>query len=466
MSFRDGYTQTLLVGLICFAGPGMFNGLTGLGAAGSDDPHVANLSNALLYIAFGIFGFFGGAMFNIFGNRVLFFVGGVSYVLYTVTQFLACYHPPLTPLAIAAGFLLGIGAAGLWTAQGASVAAYAPVGDEAKYISSFWMIFSLGGFFGGLLMAIGNWNLAQTDAPTRANSVSFLVLIGIMLLGPLISVTLLHPTEAVIKSDGEPVLLPKARTVGQELMAVLMGFFDTNMHLMALYFFMSIVWYAYFFNGLNDSLFNIRSRGVNSALFWLVEMGGTKIAQLLLDSERYSKQTQGTIFFWFLAIFANCVFVLGMYVQWCFEGGWDKTQRLASKIDFLDFGRSLLPMAALGLFGLMDSLVQTYGMWLNSALAQGDTDKMARYFGFLKSIQSAGSATSWIIDAQGFSYRFQLVMCWILFVAALPTTLLAVMRLPAYRSEYDDEVNELMLDEDSGYVERPPPVGGVAIKAQ
>lgn len=66
---------------------------------------------------------------------------------------------------------------------------------------------------------------------------------------------------------------------------------------------------------------------------------------------------------------------------------------------------------------------------MNSGLADRDPDKMSRYSGFFKSVQSLGAALSWWIDSSKYSYRFQLALCWGLLLLSLPTTLLASNRL-------------------------------------
>ena len=75
VGLRAGWMQNLIVGLVCFCCPGIFNSLTGLGDAGGSDPQVASAMNATLYGVFAIFGFFGGSLYNIFGARLLLFFG-------------------------------------------------------------------------------------------------------------------------------------------------------------------------------------------------------------------------------------------------------------------------------------------------------------------------------------------------------------------------------------------------------
>lgn len=266
VNLTDGHLQVILVGIICFSGPGLFNGLTGLGGAGSDDPETASQANALLYITFGTLGFFGGALFNLLGNRLMFFIGGLGYAFYGLAQYLAMdpsvkdfavsglskyftVDDPALPtsvdnslkiLAITAGGVLGISAACLWTAQGACTLAYAPPGKEAKYISTFWLIFSVGGLLGGILMCAGNW-FSHGLAAGKANPTSYYTMLAFMLVGPVVSLTLIKPPSKVIKENGEMAAVSKGRTIGQELGAVMGGMLDRNMHLMSPFFFLSLM---------------------------------------------------------------------------------------------------------------------------------------------------------------------------------------------------------------------------------
>eukprot|EP00930_Biecheleria_cincta_P050336 TRINITY_DN3549_c0_g1_i1.p1 TRINITY_DN3549_c0_g1~~TRINITY_DN3549_c0_g1_i1.p1 ORF type:complete len:134 (-),score=27.84 TRINITY_DN3549_c0_g1_i1:42-443(-) len=108
-------TQVLIVGLLAFAGPGLFNALNGLGNAGSSDATIAALANACLYCTFAIFGYFGGAFFNLFGPVPLLSCGGLTYAVYAICIY---FSVQVRVLAIVGGVVLGMGAGLFWAAQG------------------------------------------------------------------------------------------------------------------------------------------------------------------------------------------------------------------------------------------------------------------------------------------------------------------------------------------------------------
>ncbi|PWA02353.1 hypothetical protein BB558_001511, partial [Smittium angustum] len=66
--------QTILIGLICFAIPGMYIALNTMGGGGQIDSSVASKANTALCAMFAIFGFFGGGIINLFGVRIPLFL--------------------------------------------------------------------------------------------------------------------------------------------------------------------------------------------------------------------------------------------------------------------------------------------------------------------------------------------------------------------------------------------------------
>merc|ERR1712241_1011840 len=97
----------------------MFNAMQGLGGAGGSDPSVANAMNVALYATFAVFGVFGGLLFNLLGNRILLCFGGLTYIGYSFSVYLWGTDESFAGVAIFSAALLGLGAACLWTAQGA-----------------------------------------------------------------------------------------------------------------------------------------------------------------------------------------------------------------------------------------------------------------------------------------------------------------------------------------------------------
>jgi hypothetical protein len=124
--------QLLVVAVVCFMCPGMFNALNGMGGvcslatleamlmplqAGQLDATANDLANTALYSTFAVVGFLSGTFANVLGLRLTLGLGGLGYCVY-VASFLSYSHTRNLGFTIFAGALLGVCAGLLWTAQG------------------------------------------------------------------------------------------------------------------------------------------------------------------------------------------------------------------------------------------------------------------------------------------------------------------------------------------------------------
>jgi MFS family permease len=145
--FASPPVQLVIVSLVCFMCPGMFNALNGMGGGGQIDPLANNRANTALYSTFAVVGFFAGTFTNKLGIRTALSFG---YSIY-VASYLSYNHTPNLGFTTFAGALLGVCAGLLWCAQGAIMMSYPPEGSKGRYISWFWMIFNLGAVIGSLV---------------------------------------------------------------------------------------------------------------------------------------------------------------------------------------------------------------------------------------------------------------------------------------------------------------------------
>ncbi|MBE3048060.1 MFS transporter [Candidatus Bathyarchaeota archaeon] len=143
-------SQLLMVSLVCFLCPGMFNALSGMGGAGLADPSAAAKANTALYATFAIVAFFAGTITNVLGVRITLALGGMGYTVY-VAAFFCFAHTENMGFVMFSGVFLGICAGMLWTAQGAIMMSYPEEKNKGRYISWFWIIFNMGAVIGSLV---------------------------------------------------------------------------------------------------------------------------------------------------------------------------------------------------------------------------------------------------------------------------------------------------------------------------
>ena len=147
--------QLIIVSLVCFLCPGMFNAVQGMGGGGQVDTSAANKANIALNSTFAVVAFSAGTIVNSIGIKVSLAFGGIGYSIY-VASFLSFSHNHNYGFTIFAGAFLGVCAGLLWTAQGAIMMSYPPEESKGRYISWFWMIFNLGAVIGSLVGSSSN----------------------------------------------------------------------------------------------------------------------------------------------------------------------------------------------------------------------------------------------------------------------------------------------------------------------
>uniref|UniRef100_A0A7S2CVS6 Major facilitator superfamily (MFS) profile domain-containing protein n=1 Tax=Octactis speculum TaxID=3111310 RepID=A0A7S2CVS6_9STRA len=417
--FYSAERQVAVVGMLAFCGPGMFNALNGLGGAGSGSASVAALANGSLYFTFAISGYFGGAAFNLFGPVVLFMVGGLTYAIYATCIY---FTEDFAFLAVVGGAILGVGAGLFWTAQGSLIMAYATPKSRGKMIGLFWVLFNLGGVMGGLLEFALNYNSSKDSA----DPLSYFTFIGIMLFGSCLAPIVLAKPAKVVKEDGSPVFFEKARSAGEEIRATLAAANDPFVRRMALFFLASNWFYTYDFSGFNGTQFSIRTRGLNSAIFWAAQMAASYLLGRVLDNTDDSVRTRARKGLTLTVV--SLVVSLGPAILDNFTGAfgmcgkvWDKNS--PCELDFLhDAPRVAAPMVIYALMGASDAVYQSYAYWLMSSAARGSVRKTVQFSAAYKGIQSLGGGLAWLADlSDSFSYRAQgIVALGITLVACLP----------------------------------------------
>ncbi|OAX30539.1 hypothetical protein K503DRAFT_705130, partial [Rhizopogon vinicolor AM-OR11-026] len=180
-------------------------------------------------------------------------------------------------------------------------------------------------------------------------------------------------------------------------------------------FWASNYFYTWQFNDYNSALFNIRARSLNNFMYWLSQIAGSLLIGLILDSKRLRRRVRAFSGWTILLVMTFIVHVWAYYYQRTYTRASIPTD--AQKMDIYDpqYPAHIWLMI---FYGLLDAMWQTTSFWLIGAMSN-DTNKLAIYAGFYHSIQSAGAAGVWRMDAVGFSYMNIFLSTWCLVVAGL-----------------------------------------------
>ncbi|KAJ5585609.1 MFS transporter [Penicillium hispanicum] len=420
--FHQIYThcwfQILLMSFICFCCPGMYNALTGLGGSGQVNQTVAaNATVAMLAATAATALFVVGPIFDRVGPRVCILLGGWTYPLYSGS--LLCFNATDNgAFVIAAGAILGVGASFLWVAQGAIMTTYVPEHQKGRAIAAFWIIFNLGGGVGSL--ASFGLNFHSTSG-TVSNG-TYIALLVIMAIGWLLGVFVCPPSSVrVVQVQANAQEEKKWR---QTMRLLLRMFADWRVLCMVPLFFSANVFYSYQQNVVNGMTFNIRTRSLNGALYWIAQMVGGLVIGLILDLPGIDRRVRARVAWLF-------VFATGMGI---WGGGYAfqkwSSHRLAEgrkqDIDYTDGHVSVGPIFLYIFYGAYDAFWQSFCYWLMGA--QSNSPAVAAILvGAYKTFQSAGGAMAWRINALGKPAMSQFAMDWGMcmgsLVIAIPTVL-------------------------------------------
>uniref|UniRef100_A0A0C9SAY9 TSA: Wollemia nobilis Ref_Wollemi_Transcript_1455_1963 transcribed RNA sequence n=1 Tax=Wollemia nobilis TaxID=56998 RepID=A0A0C9SAY9_9CONI len=409
--YNSPLTQVVLIGLVCFCLPGMFNALSGMGGGGQVNPTAVNNANTALYTTFAVFGILGGGIYNLLGPRATLFAGCSTYVLYT-GSLLYYNHKQHQLFAIIAGAILGIGAGLLWAGQGAIMTSYPPEDKKGRYISLFWSIFNLGGVIGGFIPFISNYHKTAGSV----NDGTYIGFMAFMALGTFLTFALL-PAHKVIRDDGSRATTMKYSNPATEGLEILKLFTNWKMLLLFPAAWASNFFYTYQFNNVNGALFTVRTKGFNNVFYWAAQMVGSVAIGYLLDNCSKSRKTRGYVGVVVVASLGTAIWGGGLANQLKYNGK-------KPELDFKDSDFAG-PFVLYFSYGLLDAIFQTLVYWMIGALAD-DSPTLSRYVGFYKGVQSAGAAVAWQIDAHHTSPIAELIINWSLTTASYPLLIVLV----------------------------------------
>lgn len=233
-------------------------------------------------------GFFAGSFVNRLGVKVTLAFGGIGYCIYAISL-LVSLKAKVDGFNYFAGALLGVCAGLLWTAQGTIMMSYPLESEKGRAFAWFWTIFNLGGVVGSLIPLGLNINRKEAAAVQDTTYIAFIVL---MFFGAVLALFLCN-ADKVIRSDGSRVVLMKNPSWSSEFIGLWKTIIEDPYILLLFPMFWSSNWFTtYQTNSVNGAFFNIRTRSLNSLLYWFAQMIGAIVFGNALDIERFQRTTR------------------------------------------------------------------------------------------------------------------------------------------------------------------------------
>jgi len=209
-------------------------------------------------------------------------------------------------------------------------------------------------------------------------------------------------------------------------------------------FFASNYFYAYQ-SAINAAKFDGPTRALNATLEGAgAIVGALMIGYIVLDGKRFRRRTRGYLGLGVVMILTIIIWACSLSWQVTF------TREDAKKGAFINYKDAAYtgkgPIFFFYYYG--DACYQALAYWIMSALTN-DPFMLARYAGFYKAIQSAGSAGSFGMDAVGTPFLNEHLASWILMLVSFPLAFLVIRSIK--ETNYDDEkmvyVDDLNMNE-------------------
>lgn len=417
----------------------MYNALSGLGGSGQVDSTVAaNANVALLSCTAATALFVAGPLFSLLGPKILFMAGGWTYAMYS-GSLLNFNRTQNGAFVIASGAILGIGASFLWVVQGALMTTYVKEEQKGRAIAVFWIIFNLGGGVGSL----ASFGLNYHSTSGTVSSSTYIALMVIMLFGWTLGIFICSPHRislAQLRAAEER----EQHTFKASCIGAIKTLSKWRVMLMLPMFFTANVFYSYQQNQVNGLTFNIRTRSLNSALYWLAQMVGGLIIGLILDLPFLSRTNRARVGWAFLTSTGMAIWGGGYAFQ-----KW-QSNRLAlglkQDIDYTSGNISTGPIFLYIFYGMFDAFFQGFSYWLIGT-ESNSAERAAILVGAYKTFQAVGGAMAWRINAQHKSAFTQFGMNWGLCIASLIVVLPTVWTV-SKTTEPEDDFTPMVMEKE------------------
>ncbi|CAK7212075.1 hypothetical protein SEUCBS140593_001388 [Sporothrix eucalyptigena] len=431
---HDPWFQIGLISFISFCNPGMYNALTGMGGSGQVNSTVAANSNVATHAATAASALvLVGAFYKYLGPRLSLLIGGWTYALYS-GALLNYNRTGNGAFVIAAGALLGLGAAFFWVAQGTIMVTYTDDRTRGRAIGLFWVVFNLGGAVGSLASFGLNFH-SSSGTVTDSTYIAYTV---IMLFGWALSILAVPAESLSERYNGARVTeTSKAITwdhLRRSFVQTLRIVVDWRVACLYPMFYNANIFYSYQQNDVNGLIFNLRTRALNGALYWIAQMFGGLLMGFVLDWARLGGRPRRALVGWAVLFAAGmAVWGAGFKFQVWAE---DRLARgLKQDIDYTQTSLAAGSMLLYFFYGAYDALYQGFCYWIIGAQSHSPTVN-AVIVGTYSALKPAGGAMAWRINAEGVSTRTQFAMNWGLTIASL---VVAVPSVLSVRKSIDEQ---------------------------
>ncbi|KAK3352731.1 major facilitator superfamily domain-containing protein [Lasiosphaeria hispida] len=419
--YRSPLFNVIIVGLISFTQPGIWNALNNTGAGGQQEPYLVNGANSL---TFGIM-VFGCSLFGILANKIgiktVLIIGTLGYAPYSASLYVNNRYGTEW-FVLFGGATCGIAASALWASEGAIALGYGDVKDRGKFTGIWLGLRELGQLIGASITLSLN---VGSQARGKVGYSTYLVLIALQCLGLPLAL-LISPPHKVIKSNGErlrgPLSSKKKVTLKDEFRKIWKLFKRREMFLLVPIL-IGFQWNGTYLGIYMTKYFSVRSRALGSLTSGIAATFANIFWGWFYDLKVLKRPT--------LAKICWGLFVVVMLASFGWQVANEKlysstVPRTTLDWDLPGFGRGFASMVVLRFFNESHYM---FVYWLIGTFFD-DLETLTLAVGIVRSFESIGSCVAFGIGASQVSPMVNLIIAFAMFGLTIPATSFVVFMVP------------------------------------
>ncbi|THX49858.1 hypothetical protein D6D08_09916, partial [Aureobasidium pullulans] len=212
--YRGTTFQAIILGLVSFTQPGIWDALNSLGAGGQAKPYVVNAANAVTFAIMVLFSPFTAIVGNKYSLKWVLVFGTLGYVPYCAALYCNSVYGTQWFMIFGAA-TCGFSASALWTAEGAIAVGYPEANRRGTCVAIWMSLNKIGRLIASSIQLGISVNQKDSNKAGAIDPQVYLVLIGLTCAGLPLSL-LISPPEKVIRRDGtKPVFTSGQTTLKQ-----------------------------------------------------------------------------------------------------------------------------------------------------------------------------------------------------------------------------------------------------------
>ncbi|KAL2018685.1 hypothetical protein VTK56DRAFT_520 [Thermocarpiscus australiensis] len=416
--YRSPLFNVIIVGLISFTQPGIWNALNSTGAGGQQEPYLVNASNSL---TFGLM-VFGCTLFGILANKIgvkkVLIIGTLGYAPYSASLYVNNRYGTEW-FVLFGGVTCGIAASALWASEGAVALGYGDVKDRGKFTGIWLGLRELGQLIGASIQL--SLNVSSSNRG-KVGYTTYLVLIALQCLGLPLALLVSSP-EKVIHNDGRRGRLATKKTTIKEEFRKTWALLKRKQMFLLVPILVGFQWNGTYLGIYLTKYFSVRARTLGSLVSGIVSTFANVFWGWFYDLKYFSRPALAKICWLFFV-----VMMLGAF-------GWqvaneklygDSNPRVTLDWDNPGFGRGFASMIILR---FLNESHYMFAYWIIGAFFD-DIETLTLAVGIVRTFESIGSCISFGIGAAAVSPMVNLIISFAMFGLTIPATSLVVFMVP------------------------------------